>query len=98
MWVGVRLADAYLAGVCIAGLLSACAAIDPVDTRYDIISRSLAKARNESIFLNLIRASHDYPLSFDTVANVTPTVTNTTSFGLPSFLFGPLNPGAAPLF
>jgi hypothetical protein len=30
--------------------------------RYDIISRSLAKARNESIFLNLIRASHDYPL------------------------------------
>jgi hypothetical protein len=98
MWVGVRLAGAYLAGVCVAGLLSACAAIDPVDTRYDIISRSLAKARNESIFLNLIRASHDYPLSFDTVANVTPTVTNTTSFGLPSFLFGPLNPGAAPLF
>jgi hypothetical protein len=77
------------AGACFAGLLSACAVVDPVDSRYDTVSRSLAKARNESIFLNLIRASHDYPLSFATVANVTPTMTNTSSFGLPSFLLGP---------
>jgi hypothetical protein len=112
MWVRVRLAGAYLAGVylsaaylagaCLAGaaaiLLSACAVVDPVDTRYDTISRSLAKARNESIFLNIVRASHDYPLSFDTVSNVTPTMTNTSSLGLPTFLFGPLNPGAAALF
>jgi hypothetical protein len=77
------------AGACFAGLLSACAVVDPVDSRYDTVSRSLAKARNESIFLNLIRASHDYPLSFDTIANVTPTMTNTTNFGLPSFLLGP---------
>jgi hypothetical protein len=102
MWVRVRLAGAYLAGVCVAGacvlLLSGCAAIDPVDSRYDTISRSLAKARNESILLNLVRASADYPLSFVTIANVTPTVTNTTTFGLPTFLFGPLNPGPAPSF
>jgi hypothetical protein len=84
MWVRV-----WLAGACLAGLLSACAVIDPVDSRYDTVSRSLAKARNESIFLNLIRASHDYPLSFVVVANVTPTMTNTTNFGLPSFLLGP---------
>jgi hypothetical protein len=84
MWVRV-----WLAGACLAGLLTACAVIDPVDSRYDTVSRSLAKARNESIFLNLIRASHDYPLSFVTVANVTPTMTNTSSLGLPSFLFGP---------
>src|ERR1700691_2484062 len=77
------------AGACFAGLLSACAVVDPVDSRYDTVSRSLAKARNESIFLNLIRASHDYPLSFVVVANVTPTMTNTTNFGLPSFLLGP---------
>ena len=82
MWVRVR-----LAGACLAVLLSACAVIDPVDSRYDTVSRSLAKARNESIFLNLIRASHDYPLSF--VANVTPTMTNTSTFGLPAFLFDP---------
>jgi hypothetical protein len=96
MWVRVWLAGAWL--VCLAGVLGACAVIDPVDSRYDTISRSLAKGRNESIFLNLIRASHDYPLSFVTVANVTPTMTNTSSLGLPSFLFGPLNPGAAATF
>jgi hypothetical protein len=93
MWVRVRLAGAYLAGMCLAGacavLLSACAVVDPVDSRYDTISRSLAKARNESIFLNIVRASHDYPLSFVTVSNVTPTMTNTSSLGLPTFLFGP---------
>jgi hypothetical protein len=96
--VGACLVGACLVGACLAGVLSACSVIDPVDSRYDTISRSLAKARNESIFLNLIRASHDYPLSFVTVANVTPTMTNTSSLGLPSFLFGPLNPGAMALF
>ena len=95
-----------LLGALLAGLLGACAVVDPVDNRYDTVSRSLAKARNESIFLNLVRASHDYPLSFTVVANVTPSLTNTTSFALPSFLLGPHipsfgNPGtnvASPLF
>ena len=54
------------------------------------VGRSLAKARNEFDFPQyLIRASHDYPLSFVTVANVTPSMTNVASFGLPSFLLGP---------
>ena len=52
MWVRVRLAGAYLAGTCLAGacavLLSACAVVDPVESRYDTISRSLAKARKLS--------------------------------------------------
>jgi hypothetical protein len=78
-----------LVGVLLAGVLGGCAVVDPVDNRYDTVSRSLAKARNESIFLNLVRASHDYPLSFTTIANVTPSLTNTTSFSLPSFLLGP---------
>ncbi|HUN97600.1 MAG TPA: hypothetical protein VMU69_15390, partial [Bradyrhizobium sp.] len=82
---------ALLAGGLLAGLLGACAVVDPVDSRYDTVTRSLAKARNESIFLNLVRASHDYPLSFATIANVTPTMTNTSSFALPSFSFGPPN-------
>jgi hypothetical protein len=80
---------ALLVGGFLAGLLGACAVVDPVDSRYDTVARSLAKARNEAIFLNLVRASHDYPLSFTTIANVTPTMTNTTSLGLPSFLEGP---------
>ncbi|HMG80156.1 MAG TPA: hypothetical protein VK591_15830 [Xanthobacteraceae bacterium] len=83
MWWRVLLVGALLAGV-----LGACAVVDPVDNRYDTVGRSLAKARNESIFLNLVRASHDYPLSFTTIANVTPSLTNTTSFSLPSFLLG----------
>jgi hypothetical protein len=81
-----------LVGVLLAGALGACAVVDPVDNRYDTVSRSLAKARNESIFLNLVRASHDYPLSFTVVANVTPSLTNTTSLALPSFLLGPRFP------
>ena len=82
---------ALLAGGLRAGLLGACAVVDPVDWRYDTISRSLAKARDEAIFLNIIRASHDYPLAFTTIANVTPTMTNTSSFALPSFSLGPPN-------
>jgi hypothetical protein len=84
MWVRV-----WLAGACLAGLLGACAVIDPVDSRYDTIGRSLTKARNEAIFLNLVRASHDYPLEFTTISNVTPSMSNTSALGLPSFLLGP---------
>jgi hypothetical protein len=85
---------ALLVGMCLAGALGACSMVDPVDRRYDTITRSLAKARNEAIFLNLIRASHDYPLSFTAIANVTPGISNSTSFALPSFVFGPGTAGA----
>jgi len=70
-------------------VVSACALVDPVDVRYDTIGRSLAQARNEAIFLNLVRASHDYPLSFTTISQVTPSMTNTSSLALPSFVEGP---------
>jgi hypothetical protein len=82
---------ALLVGGLFAGLLSACALVDPVDSRYDTVTRSLAKARDEAIFLNLVRASHHYPLAFTTIANVTPTMTNTSSFALPQFSIGPPN-------
>ncbi len=85
-----------LFSVASAGALTACAIVDPVDNRYDIVGRSLAKGRNEAIFLNLVRASHDYPLSFTTIANVTPGMTNTTSLALPNFLLGPHIPPFAP--
>jgi hypothetical protein len=75
--------------VLLASLVGACALTDPVDTRYDMIGRSLAKARNEAIFLNLVRASHDYPLAFTAISQVTPSMTNTSSLALPSFLEGP---------
>lgn len=69
--------------------VSACAIVDPVDPRYDTVNRSLSKARNESILLNILRASHEWPLSFTTVPQVNPGMTNTTSVGLPNFLLGP---------
>jgi uncharacterized membrane protein YgcG len=73
----------------LASLVGACALTDPVDYRYDNIGRSLAVARNEAIFLNIVRASHDYPLAFTAISQVSPSMTNTSSFALPSFLEGP---------
>jgi hypothetical protein len=85
-----------VAGVLLAGTLSACAAVDStVAPRYDTVSRSIAQARNESILLNIGRASHDYPLSFSTISQVIPQMTNATTVGLPSFLMGP-NPKCVP--
>jgi hypothetical protein len=79
-----------VAGVLLAGTLGACAAVDStVAPRYDTVSRSIAQARNESILLNIVRASHDYPLSFSTVSQVIPQMSNTTTVGMPSFLEGP---------
>jgi hypothetical protein len=78
-----------VAGVLLAGTVGACAVVDPVDPRYDTVNRSLAKARNESILLNIIRSSHDWPMSFTTVPQVNPSMQNVTTVGLPSFLEGP---------
>jgi hypothetical protein len=85
-----------IAGMLLAGTLGACAIVDPVEPRYDTVNRSLAKARNESILLNIIRSSHDWPMSFTTVPQVNPSMQNVTTFGMPSFLMGP-NPRCAPL-
>jgi hypothetical protein len=82
---------ALVVGGLLSSLLGACAVTDPVDRRYDMIGRSLAQARDESIFLNLVRAGHNYPLAFTTISNVTPTMTNVTGFALPSFSIGPPN-------
>src|ERR1700681_4462251 len=80
---------ALLAGLLLAGSVGACAVVDPVDPRYDTVNRSLSKARNESILLNIIRAGHEWPLSFTTVPQVNPSMQNVTTVGLPSFLMGP---------
>jgi hypothetical protein len=79
-----------LASVFFAGVLGSCSAIDStLAPRYDTTSRSLAQARNESILLNIVRAGHDYPLSFSTVSQAIPQMSNTTTIGLPQFLVGP---------
>jgi hypothetical protein len=80
---------ALFAGLLLAGLAGGCAVVDPVDPRYDTVNRSLSKARNEAILLNIIRASHEWPLSFTTVPQVNPSMSNVTTVGLPSFQVGP---------
>jgi hypothetical protein len=79
-----------VAGILLAATGGACSTIDAtLAPRYDTVSRDIARARNESILLNIVRASHDYPLSFSTVSSVIPTLTNTTTLGAPQFLVGP---------
>ena len=53
-----------LVGGLFAGLLGACAMVDPVDSRYDTVTRSLAKARDEAIFLNLSSCQPQLPACF----------------------------------
>jgi len=84
-----RFCRALFATAAVAAVLGACALVDPVDPRYDTVNRSLSKARNESILLNIIRASHEWPLSFTTVPQVNPSMTNQTQVALPNFLVGP---------
>jgi hypothetical protein len=84
----------FVIGGLIAVVLSACAVVDPVHPRSDTIDRSLERARNESILLNIVRASHQWPLNFTAIAQVSPSAMNQTTLGLPNFLTGP---GPVPL-
>src|SRR5262249_2867106 len=62
---------------------------DPGDPRFAHRNPRPRQAPNRSILLNILRASHEWPLSFTTVPQVTPGMTNVTSVGLPNFLLGP---------
>src|SRR5579864_8315534 len=84
-----------LAGTLLVGLLGACAAVDStIQPRYDTFNRQLERARNEAILLNIVRAAHDWPLGFATVSQVTPTFSNVSTLGSPTFLLGPAPHGA----
>src|SRR5580698_1366392 len=66
-----------------------CAMVDTIDKRYDQINQSSATARNESILLNIVRASHDAPLNFVIISRISGTTSASMGGGLPSFLTGP---------
>src|SRR4029450_13121276 len=91
-----------------AAVVTACSAVDnAIDPRYDDINRSTAKARNESILLNIVRASHNAPLKFAAFSRVSGTTSISGNAALPNFLLGPytkppgviraLNPPYSPL-
>jgi hypothetical protein len=88
----LRRVEALLCCVLLAGLLGACAMVDTVDPRYDSINRSTAKARNESILLNIVRASHSAPLNFVAFSKVSGATNVAASAGLPQFNLGPFLP------
>ena len=50
-----------LAACVLATAIQGCAVIDRADPRHDTINRAAANARNESILLNIVRASQDVP-------------------------------------
>src|SRR5947209_4066925 len=76
----------------LVAVLSACAVIDIVDPRFDSVNRSTAKARNESILLNIVRASHSAPLNFVNFTRVSGSMNVAATAGLPAFNLGQFFP------
>jgi hypothetical protein len=69
--------------------VSACTVIDRTDPRHDTINRAAGNARNESILLNIVRASQNVPLNFVAFSRVSGSQTAQASTGLPAFGVGP---------
>jgi hypothetical protein len=74
---------AALAAFVLAAAVGGCAVIDRPDPRHDTINRAAANARNESILLNIIRASHDVPLNFVAFSRVSGSQSTQVNVGLP---------------
>jgi hypothetical protein len=79
-----------LAACVLAAAVGGCAVIDRADPRHDTINRAAANARNESILLNIIRASHNLPLNFVAFSRVSGSQSAQANVGLPSFGVGPV--------
>src|SRR5688572_23630971 len=82
-------AYSMLPSMLVATLVASCAVVDTVDPRYDTVNRAAAKARNEGILLNILRASRNVPLNFIAFSRVSGQHSVGGSVGLPSFLVGP---------
>jgi hypothetical protein len=78
-----------LFAACSAVLVTQCAVVDTIDGRYAQINRSSEKARNESILLNIVRASQHVPLNFVAISRVSGSTSATMGGGLPNFITGP---------
>jgi hypothetical protein len=78
-----------LAACVLAAAVGGCAIIDRADPRHDTINRAAANARNESILLNIVRASHDVPLNFVAFSRVSGSQSAQANVGLPAFSVGP---------
>jgi hypothetical protein len=82
-------AYSMLVSMLVAVVAAACAIIDTVDPRYDVVNRASAKARNEGILLNIVRASRNVPLNFIAFSRVSGSQGASATVALPTFLLGP---------
>jgi hypothetical protein len=85
-----------LCGALVGCFVGGCAAVDTVHPRYETINQSTERARNESILLNIVRASQDAPLNFVAFSSVSGTSQLNAGAGLPTFLVGPFAPLTVP--
>jgi hypothetical protein len=76
-------------GAALAAFAGGCAVVDHVDPRYDTINRAAARARNEGILLNIVRASHNIPLNFIVFSKLSGTTNVGGNAGLLQFGLGP---------
>ncbi len=72
-----------------AGWLTGCVAVGIVDTSAGTIDHSVGRARNNSILLNIVRASRYEPLYFYSVSRVSGGGTADLKLSLPALTFGP---------
>jgi hypothetical protein len=73
----------------LAGLLGGCAVVDTIDPRIDLTNRQTARARDQAILLNIVRANHNLPLNFVAFSRVSGTQSAAVSLASPTFLLGP---------
>jgi hypothetical protein len=92
-----RRVGVLLCGALVGCFVGGCAAVDTVHPRYETINHSTERARNESILLNIVRASQDAPLNFVAFSSVSGTSTINAGAGLPTFLVGPFAPLTVPV-
>jgi hypothetical protein len=74
----------------VAGTFAGCVMIDSaISPRVINLNLSVDQAQNDSILMNVVRASHSQPLTFVGISKISGSQTSGMSNGLPGFHFGP---------
>lgn len=81
----ILVCSAFLCGLSLSG----CTVVDNVDGRVESVNRNINEARNQSILLNIARASLGHPLNFVSIGSVGGSTSLGGGLGLPSLTFGP---------